>query len=405
MRLVRDTVLPPGIHALPDGIEIAADGVTLDGAGAVLVGSGREGVGVRVTGRTGVRIRNLTVLEYRHGIHAAGCRDLRIESVRVASTWEIPHNTLFLDIFHTPGAYPGAVLLEETSDSRVADCTLSHQMCGLLSYACRGLEVARNNASYSSGFGFLLSGTSESRFENNDADFCCRWHARAEGGGHMGADAAGFVLVNGSSRNTLQENRARLGGDGFFLAGLRHDGGFAPCDENLFVRNDASWSPNIGFEATFSSGNIFRENTAARCNYGFWLGFSRENLLEGNQIQANRQAGIAVENGVGMRVRSNHFSGNGAGVLLWSKRIPAFDAAVPQNDTSRDWVIEQNEFTANGKAIRIAADQDHGVRDFVQNGSCPEPHNHLLRGNRFDRNAVDVDAPARFLTSGTAGTA
>jgi parallel beta-helix repeat protein len=49
------------------------------------------------------------------------------------------------------------------------------------------------------------------------------------------------------------------------------------------------------------------------------------NILEGNQVSGNRQAGIATENGIHFKVSGNTFQGNGHGVLLWSKRVPEFE--------------------------------------------------------------------------------
>jgi parallel beta-helix repeat protein len=390
MRISQHTALPGGTLHLPQGITIAANGVTLDGNGTTLVG-GNSGNGVLLAGCNNVTITNLRVQNYTHGIRAENCEGLTLSGVTAASTAEMPPNTGFLDIFRrAEAAYGGGIILAGARDSTVQNCQLSHQMCGLLAYDCRGLTVRENTANYCSGFGFYLSGVSGSLYEANYADFCCRC-ARA-GGGHMGADAAGFVIVRGSRGNTFRGNFARLGGDGFFLAGLTHNLEPLPCNDNLFEGNDASWSPNIAFEATFSRGNVFRNNTASHCNYGFWLGFSGGNILEGNAIHTNRTAGIAVENGVEMTARGNDLRGNSCGMLLWSKRIPQFDAAVPANDTSRDWLIEANRFTANACAIRIAADQDHGVRPYSPDGVCPPPHHHLLRENIFERNGTDVDA-------------
>ncbi len=393
MVITADTTLPGGTLYLPEGLQIEADGVTLNGNGTTLIGDDFSGNGVFVNGKNAVTITNLRVQNFAHGIRAENCGALTIAGVTAASTAEPDPNGEFLDIFRGADvAYGGGIILVGVADSKIQKNNLSHQMCGLLAYDCARLEVRANVADYCSGFGFYLSGTCDSIYEANHADFCCRWHVRAGGGGHMGADAAGFVIVKGSSRNTFRGNFARLGGDGFFLAGLTHALEALPCNDNLFENNDASWSPNIAFEATFSRGNVFRGNTANHCNYGFWLGFSSGNVLENNRITLNRTAGVATENGVEMTVRGNEVRGNAYGLLLWSKRIPQFDAAVPGNDTSRDWLIEGNVFAGNARAIRIAADQDHGVRPYSPEGTCPPPRNHALRGNTFEANRMDVDA-------------
>jgi parallel beta-helix repeat protein len=398
MEITHDISLQPGVFFIPDGISIAADNVTLDGNGATLVGIGRKGRGVRVLNRKGVTIKNIHILGYAHGIYADGCRDLKITDCQVAVTAEIPANTIFLNIWlPLEKAYGGAILLANTYDSIVTRNDLQHQMNGLLSYNCHGLKVSHNNASYCSGWGFHLYETSDCVYEDNIADYCCRWEPRGPRYGHMGADAAGFLVICNSSRNIFRRNLARLGGDGFFLAGLTPSYESVPCNNNLFEENDGSWSPNIAFEATFSTGNVYRNNYANHCNYGFWLGFSSHGMLEGNSMIGNHQAGIAVENGFDFQVQRNLFQDNQHGILLWSKHIPEFLAAVPENNTSYNWLIDQNEFIHNNHAIYVAANRDHGISPYrVPVGeslsSWRRPHEHTVRKNRFKDNRVGVEA-------------
>lgn len=398
MAISADTRLAPGVYHLPGGLRVVADGVTLDGGGALLVGAG-GGRGVEVIGRRGVTIKNLRVATYYHGIYAEDCADLTIAGCQARDSAELAPNTAFLDVWRPADhAYGGGVMLRAARDSRVVGNDLQHQQNGLLCYGCAGLSVRENVANHCSGFGFHLFDTSDSLVERNSADFCCRYEPRGPGQGHLGADAAGFLIVHGSCRNIFRGNLARMGGDGFFLAGLRPDLTPVPCDDNLFEANDASRSPNIGFEATFSRGNIFRGNRADGCNYGFWLGFSRDNLVERNQIRASLRAAIAVENGVGCTARENEIADGSYGILLWSKRVPAFAAAVPANDTSRDWQIIANQIVANRVGVRIAADQDHGVRPLPAGSPrCPPPRNHLLRDNTFADNGRDLDAPQEAI--------
>lgn len=406
MTITSNTTLAPGTYLLPKGITIAADNVTLDGNGATIIGAGPQGVGVSVDGRTGVTVKNLSVKSYYHGIRAKDCKALLIENNTVRDTQEVEHDTVFLDIWLKPEeAYGGGIMLWNCEDSKVAGNDVQHQMNGLLTYFCSRLEVRENCASYSSGFGIHLYGTCDSVFECNWADYCCRFETRGNKineydpakqdfrYGHMGADATGFLIIYGSCRNVFRRNLARLGGDGFFLAGLSPNREKRGSNDNLFEENDASLSPNIAFEGTFSSGNIFRNNYADRCNYGFWLGFSWDNVIENNRMVMNRQAGIAVENGHGFVVKGNNFQANGHGVLLWSHYAPAWDEAFPDHKTSHHWTIEENTFTRNGIGIRIAKDQDHGIRDYPEDKRGPEetrPHDHVIRKNDIQDNRVGI---------------
>ncbi len=396
LSITEDTTFKPGVYALPKGISIDRDGVRLEGNGAVLVGDQRQGQGVTIEGREKVSIKNLSIRDYYHGIKASHCKDLKIEGCRITSTAEVDANTIFLDIWlPAEKAYGGGIYLHEVEEAEIRENDLQHQQNGLLSYQCRRLRVIRNLANYCSGFGFHLFETSESIFEDNYADYCCRYQPRGEGHGHLGADAAGFLIVYKSSNNVLRNNYARMGGDGFFLAGLTPQLQLVSCDDNLFEGNDASYSPNNGFEGVFSGGNIFRDNIANYCNYGFWLGFARENTLEGNQMAGNRQAGLAVENGFGFVVYENTFTANAHGVLLWSKFAPEIHKPLPENLTSYDWQIEKNLFRHNNKAIRIAANQDHGIRPYPapdqQMPLTPKPNAHVIRGNQFANNRRDLD--------------
>jgi parallel beta-helix repeat protein len=108
-----------------------------------------------------------------------------------------------------------------------------------------------------------------------------------------------------------------------------------------------------------------------------------------------------VENGHGMTVRGNTFQANGHGILLWTKFVEQFAAQFPESLTSYDWTIEENVFTRNTKAIRIAADQDHGIRNMPEEKSgraeC-RPRAHTIRKNDIQDNRLGIEL---YKTDGT----
>lgn len=406
MILREDTRLEPGVYYLPAGIRIAADHVTLDGNGAVIIGDSRTGTGVSVDGHDHVTIRNVRIRDFYHGITVRECKHPTLDGNQISSTAEVPANTIFLNIWlPADEAYGGGILLDRVEGGEIVGNDLQHQMNGLLCYGCRQIHVRRNNASYCSGYGIHLFETSDSVFEENWADYCNRYQPRdisdanpngivGQGSiGHMGADATGFLILQNSCRNVFRRNFARCGGDGFFLAGRSPDGEDVGCNDNLFEFNDGSLSPNIAFEATFSSGNIFRNNWADRCNYGFWLGYSSRNVLENNRMLYNRQAGIAVEHGVDFEVRGNDFQENGHGILIWTRLIPSFLDDARNNGTSQRWLIERNRFFRNGYGIAIRADRDHGIRPVepeIAGRVKLRPVDHTLRENDIQDNRVGI---------------
>jgi len=391
LRINKDTQLEPRVYLFPEGITIDADNITLDGHGATVIGVDKTGEGIRVSDRKNISIKNLRVMNYYHGISIRKSKEIEISNCSITSTSEIQANTLFLDIWKpATEAYGGAIYLEQVTNAKIHDNDLQHQMNGILSYQCNGLEVTNNNASYCSGFGFHLFETCDSTLADNYADYCCRYYLGKDGS-HLGADTAGFLIIFKSCNNIFRKNYARLGGDGFFLAGLTPDGIDVGCNNNLFEENDASYSPNNAFEGVFSRGNIYKRNKANHSNYGFWLGFSRDCMIKDNQIHHNRHAGIAVENGIHFEVMENDIQNNAHGILLWT-RFYDFLKTVPDiNLTSSDWLIERNKFLQNKKAIRIAANQNHGVRPLEGENSSIPPSNHIIQNNEIRDNVIGIE--------------
>lgn len=392
LKIDKDTQLEPRVYVLPEGITIGADNVTLDGHGATILGTEKtSSQGIRVDGRKNISIKNIRILNYYHGISIKNSTGIEISHCTITLTTEFQSNTLFLDIWKPAAqAYGGAIFLEQVTNVSIHDNDLQHQMNGLLCYQCNGLTVENNLANYCSGFGFHLYETCDSTFINNYADYCCRYYL-GDSGSHLGADAAGFLIVFKSCHNVFRKNYARLGGDGFFLAGLTPDGIDVGCNDNLFEENDASYSPNNAFEGVFSRGNIYQRNKANHSNYGFWLGFSKDCVLKENQMFSNRQAGIAVENGVNFHIADNDIQNNAHGILLWT-RLYDFLATLPNiNNTSRDWLIERNKLIQNKKAIRIAANQDHGIRALHEGRSMTAPHHHAIQNNDIRANLIGIE--------------
>ncbi len=388
----KDTQLQPKVYILPEGITIDSDNVTLDGHGATIMGTDKShSRGVNVDGRKNIVIKNLRILNYYHGVSIKSSAGIEICNCSITLTTEFQSNTLFLDIWKpAANSYGGAIFLERVTDANIHDNDLQHQMNGLLSYQCKGLNVTNNLANYCSGFGFHLFETSDSTYTNNYADYCCRYYL-SEAGSHLGADAAGFLIIYKSCNNVFRKNYARLGGDGFFLAGLTPDGIDVGCNNNLFEENDASYSPNNAFEGVFSKGNVYKGNKANHSNYGFWLGFSSDCTLKDNQIYNNRQAGIAVENGVHFEVLNNDIQSNTHGVLIWSRLYDFLKTVPGMNATSSNWLIERNKLIQNKKAIRIAANQDHGVRELHGDLSPISPSDHIIQNNEIRSNIIGIE--------------
>lgn len=395
MVIERDTTLHPGVYYLPNGLFIAEDGVTLDGNGALIIGKDGEGRGVRVNQRIDVTVRNLRVERFYHGIWVNASANVRIERCQVTRTRELAAPEVFLDVWLSRDeAYGGGIFMSGVIDSFVIDNDVQHQQSGIMLYGCNRVEVARNDASYNSGYGMLLYESSENAIEDNIADYCCRVYASGPTGTpeaeryHNGADAAALVIMCNSSRNAIRRNRLRSGGDGVFLGGFHKDQIKVPCNDNVFEFNDGSYSPNIAFEATFSQRNVFRNNRADNCAYGFWLGYSSETAVEANSIKGNRIAGVAIEHGHHNTIAGNAIERNGAGVQLWindddSRGAGTFRQFYPDCAESRETVLAGNTFARNELAVHAWTERGPGY-------GGPRCHHFTLKDNALRDNRVGV---------------
>lgn len=381
LEIREDTRLEPGVYHLPRGLRIIADGVTLDATGATLVGDDGQGVAAHVAGRRGVTIQGLTALRYLYGIRADDCQGLTLTGNQITRTAELEPFKHFLYLWKpVEKAYGGAILLNRVQGGLVAGNDLQHQQNGVLLYHSSGLTVRDNNASFNSGWGVYLSAAHDNRIESNVLDFCNRVFRRESGVERVEADAAGLVMVRGSSRNQVLKNACRGGGDGIFIAGYEHPGVIEPCNDNLIEDNDCSYSPNNAIESTFSCNNIFRRNICSKSNYGFWLGFSWDNLVEDNAIEDNFIAGIAAEHAHNITFRGNQVRRNREGIRLWTRGIAVLEY-WPGYEVSYDFEIEDNLFEENWLGF-------NGYTDKVTvDAQC---YGYRLRGNTFSGNRIGL---------------
>lgn len=383
MVISESVTLAPGTYVLPNGLRIGADDVTIEGAGALIFSPTQTGTAIHADGRANVTIRGVHISGFYHGIRLDNCANALIEDVQVRGTQEIEGIETFLYLWlPIEQTYGGAILLNGVKGGTIRACDLQHQMNGVLLYHTSGVTMERCNASFNSGWGVYLSDAHDNHIVANQLDFCNRVYRRPEDGSiRVEADAAGIVLVKGSSRNQFVRNSCLCGGDGIFVAGYEHPGMVTPCNDNLFEENDCRLSPNNAIESTFSKGNIFRRNDCSRSNYGFWLGFSWDTVVEDNIVEFSRWVGIAIEHGHDNIIRSNRIRLNGEGVRLWT-RSPKGAGVMPYwggFEVSYNATVENNLFESN--TIGFAG----YTADNIPDDEC---HHYTVTGNTFRDNRV-----------------
>lgn len=404
MIITQNTRLAPGVYVLPQGITLAADHITLDGSDALIISSKHKGIGIRVEGQQEVTIRNIKVSGYYHGLRADRCHNLTVENVHVRDTAEIEGIDTFLYLWNPlENVYSGAILCHDVHGGTIRACDVQHQMNGILLYGSTGLTIEKTNASFNSGWGVYLSASDENVVRDSHFDFCNRLYRRPESGLiRVEADAAGIVLVYGSSRNHFLRNTCMCGGDGIFVAGYDHKGNQGPCNDNLFEENDCRYSSNNAIESTFSRGNIFRRNDCSRSNYGFWMGYSWENTLEDNIIEMNHMIGIAVEHGHDFTIRNNRICQNEEGVRLWTRGGPVVQF-WPGHEVSYNFLLENNMIEGNRTGFygytgeETTGQECHGyhlrgntIRDNRVGARFARVHDCSVEGNTFSGNVVNA---------------
>ena len=61
------------------------------------------------------------------------------------------------------------------------------------------------------------------------------------------------------------------------------------------------------------------------------------------------------------------------------------------NPTSSDWLMEGNRLVQNRKGIRIAANQNHGIRLLEEEPSSISPQNHRIQNNEIRDNLIGIE--------------
>lgn len=324
-RIVRvDLTLAAG-EVLTTPLVIAADGITIRGNGAVIQGPGKpgqketlRGVGVRLEGRSRVKIEGLVVRGFEIGLSADDCRELELRGCD------------FSDNYHDPehgwgdGERNGGIVLTGVSASTIAECRANRVWNGLDLWDCDDNVIEKNDFSHCSNVCAKLWHSSRNVVRDCDLS----WGLRMKPGEVHARDSTCVLIETGSDDNVFERNDITHGGDGVFIRPLN---GWLSVG-NRFVENDCSWANNNGFES-WSPGNTFIRNKANHCSYGFWLGGSDRSVLIGNEAAYNGlpdgkhnapesdfgHGGIVIVHGTGTHsvIAGNHcHHNNGGGIVL-----------------------------------------------------------------------------------------
>ena len=157
-------------------IEIASDGVELDLGGAVLDGDDFKGFGIHVHDCEGVTIRNGTIKGFYYGIRAQNVTKLSIENCIVSDNHN-PSDAGWLPDTIDPveEGFGGGIYLRRVSGSLIQGNDLNNNFNGMDLVLSNGNTIKGNNASGNGNVGIHLLGSSRNTIEENRADHCIRF--------------------------------------------------------------------------------------------------------------------------------------------------------------------------------------------------------------------------------------
>jgi len=292
------------------------DNVYIDGFYVELKGEGFKGYGIKIENSSNVTIANFqNISGYFYAIHAINSPGLVIENCTINSNKRDDEG--WIVIFEGPeGAHGGAIYMEECNEGRVENCDMTDQNDAVALYNCDNVIVHNNRMAWNTSFGIRMYHSHNCIITDNDASHINRPLEDP-------TDCASILLLD-AFNNVVTGNDFTYSGDGIFLNNYNT---MEPAN-NYFAYNDCSYSPHNAIEAVFSDGNVFKHNICNNSNYGFWLGYSFNSVIDSNEIKFNAGldadggAGIAIDRGYNNSITNNEIAHNSNGIkLLLLQRI------------------------------------------------------------------------------------
>ncbi|GAB4332127.1 MAG: hypothetical protein Kow00127_24000 [Bacteroidales bacterium] len=338
-------ILNPGTYQLHDEGEDGilqinnCDSIIIDGAGVTLDGLDDSGYAIKISNSSYVEIKNFeSITNYYYAVYVTNSNHIYIHDNDFS--WNKVDSSGWISIWtNYDQALGGGALFYLSQNLSVNNNTMQYQNDGVALYHCDSANVTNNLFSWNTSFGIRMYFTDNSLIQNNVAAHINRPYTNP-------SDCAAILLIV-SNNNTVIDNDFTYSGDGIFLGQYQYS---QIVNNNYFAGNDCSWSPHNAIEATFADGNVFVNNQCNYSHYGFWLGYSFNTIVEGNEISGNQAAGIAIDRGYNNLILNNLISSNPVGIDLWEgEGIPPY-----QNQSSEDYQILQNHVEGNLTGIRLS---------------------------------------------------
>ena len=270
-------------------IIVERDNIVVDGAGYILQGTEAFGsVGIDLTGRKNITIKNMKIRAFRFGIH-----------LNESSTNNIYGNNITNNV--------SGVLLEDSSNNSISGNTIiNNNLYGIGLYACSNNTISGNNIT-KGGSGIDLCESSnntinEDNITNNVYGIHLRWPSNHNtiSGNNIANSRYGIQLSRSSNYNSIYGNNVTNNWDGICLDSSSNNGIYG---NNVADNED-------GIELVYSSdyNGIYGNNITNNGN-GISLSRSSNNGIYGNNVTNNGE-GICFWNSSSNKFYHNNFIGN-----------------------------------------------------------------------------------------------
>jgi len=261
-------ILSGNITSDGDGIVVERDNIVVDGAGYALIGTG-SGIGVDLTGRSNVTVKNLRITGFYHGVYLANSLDNVVlgNSMTGSGGWGVEFE-------------PSSVCLNNT----IVGNDIANNGGGIeLNYYSRYNYVLNNSITANSWHGIVLYASTDNILSGNNI---------------TANKLFGIWLSGSSSNNTLRNNRMAGNRYNFYVGAWRLEYYLNDVDASNTVdgkpvyywinRRDAAVPLDAGYVALINCSNITAKNlNLANNGQGLLLAHTQSSTITGNNITNN----------------------------------------------------------------------------------------------------------------------
>jgi parallel beta-helix repeat protein len=317
-------------------------------------GDNYTGYFIKIDNSDHILIKNFTLVNhFNYAVYITNSSNIEIEANNFS--YNKVDSTGFIDVWAGyTDALGGGVICYNCDSVHIHGNMMKYQNDGVALYNSKKALIYFNDFSWNTSYGIRMFWADSSYIHHNNAAHINRPYTDP-------SDCSAILMIV-SNENRVEYNDFRYSGDGVFLGQYQHS---TTPNNNFFGYNDCSGSPHNAIEATFADGNIYKQNICNMSQYGLWLGYSFNSVVDSNQVLYNHHSGIAVDRGFNNIITHNWFIGNPLAIELWEgSPITGY-----QNQTSRDYTIETNYFEGNTVCINAAATENTRIHDnrFIKN--------------------------------------